>query len=83
MIKEQWYEQIDDPDGGLSFKWPNSDSEKKFNLNEFIMKPVFVARPRKSYFWIEEVNLHLCFRKEGLIEVDKMKTFEDTKCSFE
>ena len=48
MIKEQWYEQIDDPDGGLSFRWPNSDSEKKFNLNEFIMKPVFVARPRKS-----------------------------------
>ena len=33
--------------------------KKKFNLNEFIMKPVFVARPRKFYFCIEEVNLHL------------------------
>ena len=85
MIKEQWYEQIDDPDGGLSFRWPNSDSEKKFNLNEFIMKPVFVARPRKSYFSIEEVNLHLgiCCSSWGLIDVDNMKTFEDTKCSFE
>ena len=59
--------------------------KKKFNLNEFIMKPVFVARPRKSYFCIEEVNLHLgiCCSSRGLIDVDKMKTFEDTKCSFE